>query len=133
MIDQIFYIFYTATLTTIVWFVAGGILYMNPHVAKIYKKYQKHPSMKKWSSRKQYFTGIFFVAGFIPILLIAFVYDYIPYISAVEFGFLLVGVRVIPRLCDMWMQTSYPNKILGVEFVNGTILSFIIAFMLSII
>ena len=106
---------------------------MNPFIAKIYKKYDKHPSMKRWNSQQQYLIGMFFIAGFIPILLTAIVYEYIAPISIISFWLLLSGVRIIPRLCDMWIQTSYPNRILFIELTNGVILSFVISYMLSIL
>ncbi len=127
------YIFYASFITTVVWSVAGGILYMNPVVAKIYKKHKSHPSFKIWSSQTKYLAGAFIVAGFIPILLIAIAYSFISPISIIAFGLILSGVRIIPRFCDAWSQTSYPNPILAIELVNGCILSFVIAYMLSIV
>ena len=41
-------------VASVVWFVAGGILYTNPYVAKIYKSYAGHPGLKKWNSQKKY-------------------------------------------------------------------------------
>jgi hypothetical protein len=129
--ENIGQIFYTATLATVVWFLAGGILYLNPPVAEIYKKYADHPSMKKWPTRGQYFTRVFFIAGFAPILFITAAYAHIGHLNFVAFGLILSGVRIIPRLCDMWTQTAYPNKILLIELINGIILSFVIAYMLA--
>jgi hypothetical protein len=48
------------------------------------------------------------------------------------FGVILIALRIFPRLADMWIQTSYPEKLLTVEFVNGIIGSFIIALVLSL-
>ena len=133
MIENILHIIYITIITTIVWFIVGGAVYMNPLTAKIYKKYEKHPSMKKWKTKTKYLTGVFFVAGLIPILLIAIAYQYLTPINWLLFGLILFGIRIIPRFCDMWMQTAYPNKILLIEIVNGLILSFVIAFMFSIL
>jgi len=130
---NIFQLIYTSIITTAVWFILGGILYMNPFIAKIYKKYHKHPSMKHFSNQKNYLTGVFFVAGFIPIILILFAYQFIVPINWIIFGFILFMFRIIPRFCDMWMQTSYPNTLLIIELINGLILSFIIAFMFQLI
>jgi hypothetical protein len=111
----------------------GGALYMNPFTAKIYKKYQSHPSMKIWTNQKKYLTGVFLVAGFIPNLFIITTYQFLAPISVMNLSLILFGVRIIPRMCDMWMQTSYPNKILLVELINGAILSFVISFMITTI
>ncbi|MBU2028536.1 hypothetical protein KJ761_01435 [Patescibacteria group bacterium] len=130
--ENILHILYTAVITTIVWFLVGGVLYMNPLVAKIYQQYADHPSMKKWPTHGQYFTGVFFVSGFIPILLITMAYAYIGPLNFIILGLILSGVRIIPRLCDMWMQTSYPNRLLQIELVNGVILSFVIAYVFTL-
>lgn len=47
------------------------------------------------------------------------------------FGLLLAGLRMLPRFFDMYMQTSYPNVLLVIELVNGTILSFVAAGVLT--
>ncbi|MFH8110168.1 MAG: hypothetical protein QXE42_01880 [Candidatus Aenigmatarchaeota archaeon] len=53
-------------------------------------------------------------------------------LSTIFFGLILVAVKIFPRLLDMWMQSTYPNKLLTVEFINGTIGSFVIAFILTL-
>jgi len=47
------------------------------------------------------------------------------------FSLILIGVRIIPRFLDMWIQTNYPEKLLLVELINGTIGSLITAFVLT--
>lgn len=127
------HIIYISIVTTIVWFIAGGIVYMNPFVAKIYKELHNHPSMKHFSSQGKYLANVFLVAGLIPIIFCAIIYINIGPISFLKFGVLLSFVRIIPRLCDMWIQTSYPNKLLVIELTNGCILSFVIAYMFSVL
>jgi len=121
-----------ALITTIVWFVAGAVVYMNPPVAKVFKKYQKHPSMKSWGTQGKYLWNTFLIAGLIPNILIAIVFIILAPISWVTFALILFAVRIVPRGCDMYMQTSYPNKLLVIEMVNGLILSFVTAYMLSL-
>ena len=131
MIPDLIQILSLTVLTTVVWFVVGGILYMNPLVANIYRGFQNHPSVKAWKIQWKYLLGVFFIAGFIPILCIAVIYEFLSPVNWVLFGFLLIGVRIIPRCCDMWMQTSYPERLLAIELVNGVILSGVIAAMFS--
>jgi len=52
--------------------------------------------------------------------------------KALLFGLILVAVKIFPRFADMYMQTAYPNKLLAVEFINGTICSFVIALILAL-
>jgi hypothetical protein len=46
--------------------------------------------------------------------------------KSLVFGLILIAVKIFPRFFDMWIQTTYPNRLLAVEFVNGTIGSFVI-------
>jgi hypothetical protein len=76
----------------------------------------------------------------IPSILFAFVYTYIKPVlpgdvlmNTVVFGLILVVIRIIPRWADMFMQTTYPNKLLKIELLNGTIISFVMAFVLALV
>lgn len=127
-------------LASIIWFIVGGMLYMNPFVAKIYKNFENSPGFKKWKDIKKYLINMYIFGILIQCLLFAFVYSFIKPIlhgglllSTIFFGLILMAVKIFPRLFDMWMQSTYPNKLLAVEFVNGTIGSFVIAFILALI
>jgi hypothetical protein len=125
---------------SIVWFIVGGILYMNPIVSKIYKHLENSPGFKKWSDVRKYLVSMYVFGILIQCMLFAFVYAFISYIlpgslllNTIFFGLILVAVKIFPRLIDMWVQSTYPNKLLAVEFINGTIGSFVIAFILALI
>jgi hypothetical protein len=127
-------------LASVIWFIVGGILYMNPVVAKIYKKFENSPGYKKWKDTKKYLINMYIFGILIQCLFFAFVYSFIkpilPDILALNtlfFGLILIAVKILPRLFDMWTQSTYPNKLLAVEFVNGTIGSFVIALILTLI
>ena len=117
---------------SLVWFMAGSVLYMNPFVAKIYNDAQQSPGLKKWPNTSKYLSFQFY--GILAqCLLWAFVYSFlIPVLpggtifKGVTFGLILVAVKIFPRFVDMWTQSTYPDKLLVIEFVNGTIGSFII-------
>lgn len=121
----------------IIWFVIGGGLYMNPIVAKIYKDAEKSPGLKKWSNLPRY-VGFQFLGILLQCLLWAFVFVFMKPIlpeeillSGLVFGLVLFVVKIIPRAYDMWIQTTYPNNLLFIEFINGTIGSFIIALVFA--
>jgi len=44
---------------TIVWFIIGAVVYMNPFVAKIYKKYEADPSVKNRTDVKTFIINTF--------------------------------------------------------------------------
>ena len=119
------------------WFIIGGALYMNPAVAKMYKDAEDSPALKKWPNASKY-IGLQYVGILIQCLLWAFVFAVIKsalpgnaWAKGLSFGLILVVMKIFPRFFDMWIQTAYPNKLLAVEFINGTIGSFIIALIFA--
>ncbi len=119
-------------VASVVWFIVGGALYMNPFVAKIYKDAESSPALKKWPSVPKYIS-LQYVGILAQCLLWAFVFALIKPVlpggllmRGFVFGLILIVVKIFPRFYDMWIQSTYPNKLLAVEFINGTIGSFII-------
>lgn len=120
-------------MASVVWFIVGGALYQNPFVAKIYKNAEESPGLKKWASVPRY-VGLQYAGIVAQCLLWAFVFVLVKpalpgglLMQGLVFGLILVAVKIFPRFFDMWIQTTYPHKLLAVEFVNGTIGSFVIA------
>ena len=127
-------------LASVAWFIIGGALYLNPVVAKIYKKFDGSPGVKKWKSTKVYLLNMYFFGALLQCLLFAFVYSFIKPalteslpLNVLFFGMILVAIKIIPRLFDMWIQTVYPDKLLTVELVNGIIGSFVMALVLALV
>ncbi len=127
-------------VASIVWFIVGGVLYMNPFIARIYKEAESSPAVKKWPSLPKY-IGLMFTGGNLAqCLLWAFVFALVEsalpadtLLRGTVFGIILIAVKIFPRFFDMWIQTTYPNKLLAIEFVNGTIGSFIIGVIFAYI
>ena len=129
-----------AVTATIVWFIVGAIVYMNPFVGKIYKKYEYDPSVKNRKDVKTFIINTFVYSVLIQCFIFAFVYLFIKPIlpgtlvmNALYFGIILIAVKIIPRLFDMYVQSKYPKTLLIIEFINGSIGSFIIAFVFALI
>ncbi len=117
---------------SVIWFVAGGALYMNPIVAGIYKNMETSPALKKWPSIPKY-VGLQYAGTLAQCLLWSFVFSYIKtslpetiLLKTFLFGLILIATKIFPRFFDMWIQSTYPNKLLLIEFVNGVVGSFII-------
>lgn len=124
-------------LASLVWFILGSVLYVNPWITKIYKKHENSPGFKAWKNQPKYIITMYFVGALIPCLILAFVYSFISpaftgslILKTLCLGLIIAGVRMIPRFFDMWMQTTYPDTLLTIEIVNGTILSFAAAAVL---
>jgi len=125
---------------TLAWFIVGAVVYMNPFVDKIYKKYEDNPSVKNRKDMKTFILNTFVFSVFIQCFIFSFVYLYIQPIlpgivllNALYFGLLLILVKIIPRFFDMYVQSQYPTPLLFLEIINGAIGSFIIAFVFAIL
>ncbi len=121
------------------WFVVGGALYMNPLVARAYKNAQASPALKKWPNVPKY-IGLQFVGILVQCLAWAFVFNLVKaalpggvLAQGAWFGLILTAAKILGRLVDMWLQTTYPGRLLALELVNGVIGSFVIAFVLAAI
>ena len=49
-------------VASILWFILGGALYMNPIIAGIYKRYEDLPVMKQWPSVQKYLGMMFLLS-----------------------------------------------------------------------
>jgi hypothetical protein len=133
MTTSISHVVLGGVVASIVWFIVGGALYMNPFVAKIFKDAENAPGLKEWPNVPKY-LGLQFTGGVLAqCLLWAFVFALVKpalpedtLLRGLVFGLILIAVKIYPRFFDMWIQSTYPSKLLAVEFVNGTIGSFII-------
>ncbi|PKM92330.1 MAG: hypothetical protein CVU81_01055 [Euryarchaeota archaeon HGW-Euryarchaeota-1] len=139
MIDNSLSVIMGGILASIVWFIVGGALYMNPITAKIYKTFENSQGIKKWKDTAKYLINMYIFGILIQCLLFALTYSFIKPIlpgslllNTLFFGLILVAIKIFPRLFDMWLQTTYPNKLLFVELVNGVIGSFVIALILAL-
>jgi hypothetical protein len=127
-------------IATVVWFFIGAVVYMNPFVAKIYKKYEDDPSVKNRKDVKTFIINTFVFSILIQCFLFAFVYIFIQSIlpgdlltNTLYFGIILIAVKIVPRFFDMWVQSKYPTTLLSIELINGAIGSFVIAFVFALI
>lgn len=131
---NIWQVLWATGIASIVWFILGGALYMNPVVRRIYDQFDSSPVMKQWPSVPKYLGVMFLDACLVQCFLAALAFalvkpalpDSILGMVAV-FGFILIGVKIFTRFFDMWIQTTYPNKLLAIEFVNGSLGSLVIA------
>lgn len=117
----------------IIHYIIMGILYMNPIVGKLFDEAQKnHPGVKMRNSTSDYLTKQF-IGTQIEIWIITagylFIKNYLPYSpfdNALLIALVFSGIRIYERTWNMYIQTTYPGKLLVIEFVNGTIGTFLI-------
>jgi hypothetical protein len=62
--------------------------------------------------------------------------DFLPFQpieTALILGLIFAGIRIYERWWNMYIQTTYPGNLLAIEFINGTVGTFIITIGLSYI
>ncbi|MGE0527753.1 MAG: hypothetical protein AB7G93_22145 [Bdellovibrionales bacterium] len=109
-------------------FMLIGVLYNIPAVARQYElAAQASSAVKKWPSKTQYIVTQF-LGTQIEVFILASAFFWLrPSLpleglsGALALGLLLALLRVYPRFWNMWIQSNYPNRLLAIELVNGTI------------
>lgn len=122
----------------VVHFVFIAMAYANPIVDKISAEAEAtSPAVKKWASKPRYFVTQFFGTQVeVYLLTTAFVWlrpliGVSGYGGAVLLGSLLTALRIYPRFWNMWIQTSFPNRLLAVEVINGSLGTMVICLFLQ--
>jgi hypothetical protein len=120
--------------------VVTGALYGNPPVDRLYREAMKtEPGVKSWPSRPRYLiTQI--LGTQVEIWILAAAWFWLRPLIGMEgpggstlFALLLAGIRVYPRFWNMWIQSTYPNRLLAVEFVNGVLSTFTVVTVLHVL
>jgi hypothetical protein len=132
--------------TTLLWGAVAGIihfviisfLYANPFVRGLYSRAaESEPSVRRWPSRPRYLVTQFIGTQVeVYLLTLAFIWlrGLLPDMSlatALAVGLMLAAIRVFPRFWNMWIQTTYPRRLLAVELFNGTLGTLIVVGVLQ--
>jgi hypothetical protein len=122
----------------VVHFVFIALAYGNPIVDRISAKAEADsPAVRQWPSKPRYFASQFLGTQVeVYVLTLAFVWlrprvSTGGYVGALLLGSMLAATRVYPRFWNMWVQTTYPRRLLAVEVVNGTLGTLVISFFLQ--
>jgi hypothetical protein len=122
----------------LVHFVAIALLYANPITDKLSRELEKAPAVRQWRSQPRYFITQFFGTQVeIYILTTGYLWlrpklDLAGLTGAFALGGLLAATRVFPRFWNMWIQTTYPHRLLAIEVINGTIGTLVVAVFLQL-
>lgn len=112
----------------IIHFIILGALYGNPLVDRIYTRAQEtEPGVRKWDSKPRYLITQF-LGTQVEVLILVYSYLWLRsqmpvrgVTAALYLGLMFAFVRVFPRFWNMWIQSTYPMRLLLVEACNGTI------------
>jgi len=125
-------------VTGVVHFFFIALAYGNPVVDRLSAKAESEsPAVRQWASKPRYFVTQFLGTHVeVYVLTLAFVWlrplvNLGGYGGALLLGSMFAAIRVYPRFWNMWVQTTYPRRLLAVEVVNGTLGTLVIALFLQ--
>ncbi|PZS30676.1 MAG: hypothetical protein DLM58_13255 [Pseudonocardiales bacterium] len=121
-------------------FAAIGILYGNPVVDRMYVlAADASPAVRGWPSKSRYLITQFLgtqIEVYVIAIGFAWLYQHLPadgLAAALLLGTLFAGLRVYPRFWNMWIQSTYPRRLLVTEAVNGIIGTYVIVIALYLL
>jgi len=108
------------TLAGLIHFVVMGVVYGNPIVKEIYARaMETEPGVRRWPSRPRYLVTQFLGTQVeVYVIVIAYL---VSGRGALVAAAMIAALRLYPRLWNMWIQSTYPNRLLAIELVNGTL------------
>ncbi len=123
--------------------ILGNLLWMNPIVGKISKKYYEgHPSVKPISE----FGGLGYYIGLNALFSVLFsavliyfyllLYQSLPGIDwkkGLYFGLMIGVIKAVPEAFNQWMVFKYPNIMILVQLINSIMGLLILGVILGII
>lgn len=121
-------------------FFVVGVMYGNPIVDRVYQRaMQTEPGVKRWPSRPRYLVTQF-LGTQVEVYAVTTAYVVLRgplgvsgLGGAVTLGLLFAALRVYPRFWNMWIQSTYPNRLLAIEAVAGTVSTLTITIALELI
>ncbi|MFC1705941.1 hypothetical protein ACFL59_03850 [Planctomycetota bacterium] len=128
------------TVVGVIHYVVLGAAYGNPWVDRLYRQAQaEEPGVKAWESRTRYLLYMF-LGTQVEVYALSLGYFWLRPAVSLEglpgtalLGLLFAAIRVYPRFWNMWIQSTYPNRLLGIEFANGVIGTLIIVVGLDLL
>jgi hypothetical protein len=132
------HVFVWGALAGLVHFVVIALLYANPITDRLSSELEKAPAVRQWASKPRYFaTQLLGTQVEVYILTLGFFWlrpliGMQGYGGALALGLLLAATRVYPRFWNMWIQTTYPRRLLAIEVINGTLGTLAIVMFLQV-
>lgn len=124
-------------VTGLIHFCVLGAAYGNPFVDRYYSEAQKnHPGVKAWASKPMYMISMF-LGTQVEVYILAFAFAWLRPLVGVEglagaalLALVFSGIRVYPRSWNMWIQSTYPTRLIVIETINGVISTFVVVLCL---
>jgi hypothetical protein len=131
--NSIIHTLFLGSIVGVAHFAVLAVLYGNPVIDRLYvDAHAGEPGVRRWPSRGRYLVTQF-LGTQVEVFILAAAYTWLRprlgidgFLGTLLLGFLLAAVRVYPRFWNMWIQSTYPARLLKVEFANGLVSTLVV-------
>lgn len=126
-------------VASIVFFLYRTIIYKNTSVEKMRRDPQAPPALKKWRNvpkkiLTQYLIILIQCILWAVVFVLGLLFDVLPkgfFMKGFTLGSVMAIVNIVPIYLKMWIESTYPNKLLAIQSVKGIIGNYIMGFTLT--
>lgn len=128
-----------AFIASIVFFIYRTIVYKDTSVDKMCRDPQAPAALKKWKNIPktiifQYLVILIQCILWAVVFVLGLLFDVLPegfYMKGFILGSVMAIVNIVPIYFKMWIESTYPNKLLAIGFAKGIIGNYIMGFTLT--
>jgi hypothetical protein len=128
------------TLVGLAHFAVVGVLYGNPWIDGLYRRaMETEPGVRRWSSKPKYLLTQF-LGTQLEVYALSLAFFWVRSLGAASTGpavltagLVFAALRVYPRFWNMFIQSTYPRRLLAVELVNGVLSTLVVVFGLHLL
>ena len=126
-------------VASIVFFIYRSIVYKDTSVEKMRRDPQAPAALKKWHNVPkgilfQYLVILIQCILWAVVFVLGLLFDVLPegfYMKGFVLGSVMAIVNIVPIYFKMWIESTYPNKLLAIQSVKGIIGNYIMGFTLT--
>jgi len=126
-------------IASIVFFIYRSIVYKDTSVEKMRRNPRAPPALKKWQNvpktiLPQYLIILIQCILWAVVFVLGLLFDVLPegfYMKGFVLGSVMAIVNIVTIYFKMWIESTYPNKLLAIGFAKGIIGNYIIGFTLT--
>lgn len=126
-------------VASIVFFIYRSIVYKDTSVDRMCRDPRAPPALKKWKNIPktilfQYLVILIQCILWAVVFVLGLLFDVFPegfYMKGLVLGSVMALVNIVPVYFKMWIESTYPNKLLAIGFTKGIIGNYIMGFTLA--
>ena len=128
-----------AFVASIVYFIYRSKAYKDTSVDKMRRDPKAPPVLKNWQNVPntiipQYLSILILCILWAVVFVLGLLFDVLPegfYMKGFTLGSVMAIVNTVPIYLKMWIEATYPNKLLAIGFTKGVVGNYILGFTLT--